>query len=141
MNQALAYEIDAVMPAATDPELTLFEAATVTITDRTNTVSATGQPNLTTFNPIAGLITLPCMISIQRVTMPNQGATMRKPQEIDTETMYHLLLNGYYPRILQQNQAQVTIEATGIVTNYEIMAVESDSQATQTRLAMRIYTQ
>jgi hypothetical protein len=141
MNQSLAYEIDAVMPAATDPELALFEAATVTIASRTNTVSATGQPNLTTFNAISGLVAIPCMISIQRVTMPNQNASMRKPQEIDTETQYHLLLNGYYPEILQQNQAQVTVEATGVTTNYEIMAVESDSQATQTRLAMRIWTQ
>lgn len=129
------------MTAATDPELILFESATVTIQKRTNAVSVTGQPDLTDWTNITGLISTPCMISMQRPTLPNQNATQRKPQELDTETEFHILLNGYYWQIRQSNRAVVTILKTGVSTPYEIMAVESDSQQTQTRLACRIWTQ
>lgn len=140
MNQSLDYEIQAVMAAATDPELSLFESATATIQQRTNMVSATGQVDLSDWVDTA-LVDVPCMISIQRYTLPNQSAVMRKQQELDTETQYHILLNGYYPEILQSNQVVVTVLLTGISTAYEIMAVESDSQQQQTRLAARIWTQ
>lgn len=132
MNQSIQYEVDAVMPAAVGSGLMV---SSCNIQQRTNTVSATGQPNLTTWVNIPGLQNIQCQLSIQRVTMPNQSATMRKAEELDTETQLHLLLSGHYPQILQQNQAVVD------GTAYEIMAVESDSQKVQTRLAVRVWTQ
>jgi hypothetical protein len=138
LNQSLSYELLGVMPAATDPSLGLFQSALATIQQRTNVVSLTGQPDLSDWVNTA-LVDIPCMFAIQRPSIPNQSATSRQPQQIDTETEYHCLLNGYYPEILQSNQLVITI--LGISTAYEIMAVESDSQQTQTRMAARIYTQ
>jgi hypothetical protein len=140
MNQSLDYEVLSIMPAATDPELALFESATATIQQRTNTVSVTGQPDLTDWDDISDLTDIPCMFSVARPAMPNQGATVRTAQQSDTETQYHVLLNGYYPAVLQSNQVVITILSTGVATAYMIMAVESDSQQQQTRLACRAYT-
>lgn len=133
MNQSLGYELDAVMPQAVDTGL--FEAAAIcTIKKRSNTVSGLGQVVMTNYQPVAGLVNLDCMFSIQRPALPNQGATQRTQQQFNTETQYHILLTGYYPQIQQQNLANVN----GV--DYEIMAVESDSQQQMTRLAARAYT-
>ena len=122
------------MPETTSPGLGLFEAATCTIKQRTGAVSALGQVNMQGYTPIVGLENIPCMFAIQRPFMPNQGATARTPEQFDTQTQFHILLNGYYPQILQQNLANVD----GV--DYEIMAVESDSQQQMTRLGCRVYT-
>lgn len=131
MNQFLSYELEATVPLAA--ESGLFSSL-CTIQQRSNTLSVTGQVDLTDWNDIPTLSNIACQFSIQRPFMPNQGATGKLPQQTDTETMYHILLQGYYPQILQQNQAVVDGRA------YEIMAVESDSQKQMTRLACRIYT-
>ena len=131
MNQGILYELGQVLSGV--EELGLFNSE-CTIQQRTNTVSPTGQPDLTDWVNRAGLVDIPGMFSIQRPAMPNTTATVRTPQQLDTLTLYHLLLDGYFPQILQQNQAVVN------GTPYEIMAVESDSQFTQTRLAIRSYT-
>ena len=131
MNQDLGYELVAVMPTALD--CGLFDSL-CTIQQRTNTVGPTGQPDLTDWVDIPTLTGLECMLSLQRPFVTNQSATVRTPQQFDTETEVHILLQGYYPQILQQNQAVVD----GIP--YMIMGVESDSQKRQTRLAARVYT-
>ena len=131
MNQGILYELGQVLPGV--EALGLFDSL-CTIQQRTNTVSALGQPDLTDWNDIPGLTNIQSMLSIQRTALPNQAATVRTPEQFDTQTQLHLLLNGYFPQILQQNQAVVD------GTPYEIMAVESDSQKTQTRLALRVYT-
>lgn len=131
MNQTLGYELDAVMPEALGTGLFV---SLCTIQQRTNTVGPTGQPDLTDWTDIPTLTDLECMKSMQRPFVTNQSATLREPQQFDTYTEYHVLLNGYYPQILQQNQAIVDGNP------YEIMAVEPDSQKRQTRLAVRVYT-
>jgi hypothetical protein len=129
--QGLGLAIDS---AITQAYATGLLSSLATIQQRTNTVSATGQPNLSTWTNIAGLVNIACQFSIQRPAMPNPSATMREPQQFDTLTQYHVLLDGYYPQILQEHQAVVN------GTAYEIMAVESDSQQTMTRLALREYS-
>jgi hypothetical protein len=129
--QGLGLAIDS---AITQANATGLLSSLATIQQRTNTVSATGQPNLSTWNNIADLVDIPCQFSIQRPAMPNPSATVRMPQQVDTLTQYHVLLNGYYPQILQEHQAVVN------GTAYEILAVEPDSQQTMTRLALREYS-
>lgn len=132
MNQNLTYEFDQVIPGV---ELIGLFSSLCTIQQRTNVVSATGQSDLTDWNNIPDLVDIPCVFAIQRPAMPDQGATVRTPIQFGTMTQYHCLLDGYFPDILQSNQAVVNGNP------YEIMAVESDSQNTQTRLAVRVWTQ
>ncbi len=134
MNQDLSQELLAVMPETTSPQLGLFEAATCTIKARSNTVSGLGQVNMQNYTPIVGLENIPCMFAIQRPALPNVTATVRTATQFDTQTQFHVLLNAYYPAIEQQNLANVNGQ------DYEIMAVESDSQQQMTRLACRIWT-
>ncbi len=135
-QQGFAIEIAELMPTALESG---FFNSLCTVQQRTGAVSATGQPDLTDWVDIPEFTDLVCMVSIDRPTLPDMAAVVRKPQELDTMTLIHVLLAGYYPGILQQNQLVVT---TGSYAgSYEIMAVEPDSQETQTRLAVRVWTQ
>lgn len=113
-------------------------SAVCTVQERTNTVSALGQPDLSDWVDIVGLVDLVAMVSIHRALIPDQGATVRTAQDFETMTEIHVLLNGYYPAIQQQNQLLVT--EGSYAGTYEIMAVEADSQAQMTRLAVRVWT-
>jgi len=131
MRQNLAYEFGQVLGEV--DAVGLF-VSLCTIQQRTNTVSAVRQPNLTNWLNRAGLVNIPCMRAVEVPLRPDQAATARLAQQFDTRTIYHVLLNGFYPQILQSNQAVID----GLP--YEIMAVESDSLGTQTRLAIRTWT-
>ena len=133
--QDLSAELSAVMDEA--QEGGLFSAV-CTVQERTNTVSALGQPDLSDWVDIVGLVDLVAMVSIHRALIPDQGATVRTAQDFETMTQIHVLLNGYYPAIQQQNQLLVT--EGSYAGTYEIMAVEADSQARMTRLAVRVWT-
>jgi len=132
MNQSLTYEFDQVMAQATSAGTFVSKA---TFQTRTNTTSAAGQVDLTDWNNVAGLVNIPCMLSVESVFRPNQAAVVRNPNDWKTLGLLHLLLNGYYPGALQQ----YTVLVDG--NRYEIMAVEFDSQKQQTRLGVRYYTQ
>jgi len=133
--QGFTGEIAELMPMALESG---FFNSLCTIQQRTGAVSATGQPDLTDWVDIAELTNLKCMVSIYRPFTPNISGTVRTPAQFNTETEIHILLAGYYPGILQQNQVVVT---TGSYAGtYEIMTVEPDSQQTQTRLGVRAWT-
>lgn len=131
MNQAaIELAVQNVMPAAAATGLFV---SLCTIQQRTGAVSLTGQVDLTDWNDIDSLSNIPCQFSIVRPATPNMAATLRMPAQTDSLTQFHALLDGYFPSILQSNQAVVD------GTAYEIVAVESDSQKTQTRLGLRAY--
>ena len=136
MRQDLSYEIEQVIPEVI--QTSLYNCL-CTIQQRTNTVSAVGQPDLADWVTIPTLQSLQAMASIARPFMPNETATVRQPQQFETETLIHVLLMGYYPSILQQNQC--VLVGGPYQGTYEIMAVENDSQFTQTRLGVRVWTQ
>jgi hypothetical protein len=131
MDQSLNSVFDAVMPAVAQDGL--FNSL-CTIKQRTNTVTALGQPNMQNYQPIVNLQNIACRFAPQSPGAPPQGDTTRTQQQFDTRTLYHVLLDGYYPEILQQNLANIN------GTDYEIMSVEGDSNFEMTRLAVRIYT-
>jgi hypothetical protein len=135
--QGFALELAAVVPTVAAAGL---QNCTCTVQQRTNAVDpTTGQLDLSDWVDIPTLTGLPAMASIQRSYAPNQSATTKTPQQDQTETLIHVLLLGYYPGILQQYQLVVT--GGSYAGTYEIMAVESDSQSIQTRLAVRVWTQ
>lgn len=105
-----------------------------TIKQRTNTVSALGQTNMLGYEPIADLTDIACRFAPQSPGAPPQGDTTRMQQQFDTRSLFHVLLDGYFPEIEQQYLANLN----GV--DYEIMSVEADSNFEMTRLAVRIYT-
>jgi hypothetical protein len=131
LNQSLQYEFEAVVPAVAAEGL--FNSL-CTIKQRSGQVSALGQLSMQNYQPIADLTDIACRIAVQAPGNPPQGDVTRMQQQFDTRTLYHVLLDGYYPEILQQNLANVN------ATDYEIMAVEPDSDFQMTRLAVRVYT-
>lgn len=138
MNQGLVYEFDQVN-VLVDQVGTLV--STVTIQQRANAVSAYGQPDLSDWASITGLVGLSGMLSVPTVFRPDQTATIRKDDQFEVLGLRHLYLNDYFgpggtnPQILQQHSALID------GARYEIMAVEFDSQKQTTRLAVRYWTQ
>ena len=102
--------------------------------DGSPVVDSSGQVDIVNLVPVSGLQNIPCMDSVQSPFRPNDGAVIRGAQQFDTLAEKHILLNGYYPTILQQYIAEVD-------GNYlEIFAVEPDSQFTMTRIAAKEYS-
>jgi hypothetical protein len=131
LNQSLTYEFEGVIPAVQE---TLPANGLCTIKARSGVVSSLGQVSMQNYVPIASLTDLECTIAAQQPSAPNQGDVVRTPIQFDTKTLYHILIYGYYPQIIQANLANVN----GI--DYQIMAVESDSQSQMTRLAARVWS-
>lgn len=136
MNQGLSYELDAVMPAA---RATGLDSSLATFKDRPGganpTVNSSGQVDLTNYVPVAGLINIPCQLSVLIDVRPAvDGARM--PDHFTESGDRHLLLYDYYPQVLQRYI--VTVDGT----DYEITpgAVEPSSQQRQTRLGIRQYS-
>ena len=106
-----------------------------TIQERTGAVNSMGQVDMTTWVNVSGLVNLPCMMSVQVPLRPDASAQTRRVEEIDSLGHRHVLIDGWYPQILQSQTAVIDS------ARYEIFAVESDSQKTQTRLAVRYWVQ
>jgi hypothetical protein len=132
MNQSLLGELAAVMPAAT--QTGLFSSL-VTFKDISATVNSTGQVDMTNLVPVAGLANISCQLSAAMLLRPDAAGGGRGPEDFFQKSLRHLLLNGYYPTIMQRYIAVVD----GV--NYEILpgAIEHDSQKQQTRLSVRLY--
>jgi len=130
MNQSLSYEFPQpiILAAQSGAMISLC-----TFQQRTDTQDALGQVDLQDWVDVTGLVGIPCIKSAYRPSAPDKGATMRTDSAIDTSSYRHVLLNGYYPAVLDQYQAVVD------GTAFEIFAVEHDSQNTMTRLVVRLY--
>ncbi len=103
--------------------------------DAADSLDNTGYPDMqqSDFTPRAGLINIKCMLGVWRMK-PDMAAVTRLEDRFDTLAERHCLLDGYFTGILQRDLA--TIDGN----TYEIMAVESDSQKTFTRLAVRLFS-
>ena len=138
MNQSLAYELNQVMPVAV--ETSLFSSL-VTFRDRAGgdnpSTDALGQVDLANadYVDVIGLIDIPCIFSMRGTFKPDSGGGNRGPEYFEEHQNKWLLLNDYYPAVLQRFLAVVD------AITYEITpgAVEHDSQEQMTRLAVRLY--
>ncbi len=84
------------------------------------------------YSDVDGMEDIPCMLAVWRMK-PDQAAVQRLEDRFNTLGERHVLLDGYFPDILQMDLAIVD----GVT--YEIMAVENDSQNILTRLAVRLF--
>jgi hypothetical protein len=134
MNQGLAYEIAAVMPAATTTGL-FVSSCTIMIPD--GVFDAGGSPS-GAYAAVAGLSMIPCMDAVPSMARI-QATEVKALAEIMSKGLRHVLLNGSYPQILGLKQAgSVRCLVDGVY--YELYGAEDDSQGTQTRLDMELVT-
>lgn len=104
-----------------------------TIRRAPGTLDAAGQPDLdpTHYVDIVGMVNIPCMASPEVLTRPDiTDETKLIPETLARRTL-HALLDGHYPQIDQKNIARID----GI--DYDILAVENDSQGITTRLGLQ----
>jgi hypothetical protein len=139
MNQGLAYEVAAVMPAAVNTDLM---SSTVTFYmrpvqgDGEPTVDALGQPDNANadYTAITSLSGIVCQLSVLKPMRPDVTEITKTQIQTEDRPEFELLLSSYYPTVLAQYLANVD------GTFYQVMAVESDSQQQVTRCALRTYT-
>lgn len=132
MFQGLDYDLQAPIKAVKDAGLL---NSLCTIQQRSGTVDALGQVDLSTWSDVAGLVNIACKIAIMTKYFPDKSGVVRKESEFDTKGDRHIALDNYYPGISQEHSAVVD------GTRYEIMAVEhaSPRPGVYTRLAVRFY--
>ncbi len=129
MYQQIGYDLSAVLPAVEQAGLFVSLA---TIQSPSQAPDSLGQPDLVDWTDV--LVNIPCMIAPEGVGTPPIGDEMAMREWIAEKTEFHVLLDGYYPTILQRYRAVID----GIPL--DIKAVESDSQKIMTRLAVRRYS-
>jgi hypothetical protein len=97
---------------------------------------ASGAPS-NVWVDVSGLTAIPCM---DAPLAPGTISALETKalEEIESEGIRHVVLNGYYPTIIAgwRNQWRAVIDSV----DYEIFGAETDSQNTQTRLKLRLVT-
>lgn len=127
MKQGLDYDIASVVPAAVN---TGRFVSLCTIQQPSGTFGASGAPD-GTFTNVAGMVNIACMsapVSNLRIIATEEKTLA----EILATKPRHVLLAGYYPTI--QTNYRAVVDGTA----YDILGVESDSQAQMTRLMVRL---
>lgn len=135
MNQAIAYEVQSVMPQAVTTGLFL-SFCTVQAPD--GLLIGAGQPSGAFVN-IAGLTNIACMDAPSSVDRYSILAEQKRGiGEIESLTFRHILLDSYYPIVetAERIGARVLIDGAA----YTLLGAESDSQHVQTRLRLQKVT-
>lgn len=136
MKQGLEGDIAAVMPAVRATGL-LSSLCTITRfpADDPASFDAGGAPVAgIEYQPVSGMIDIPCTAPPLMTTDRVQASELRALRQITAEDSRHVLLNGYYPTIRDDDRAVIDGAA------FEIANVEHDSQKQMTRLAVQVVT-
>lgn len=137
MNLSLQTAIDLIMPAALATGL--FKDL-VTIQVPSGTFTTEGFPD-GQFVDAAGLVGLTAMVAPpSNARIPsNTSKTLSLQQALNA---VHVLLGGFYPDVetAWRNGGRAMVN-TRLYQNEDILAVESDSQSTQTRMYLRVVTE
>lgn len=136
MNLTVQTLIDEVMPYALRTGLFV---STCDIQAPSGTFDAGGAPAVggdgqPLYVPVAGLQGIVCMSAPMSTGGIGAGETKTPSEILGTQTR-HVLLGGYYPAIPAENENWRAV-IDGVV--WDLEGAESDSQATQTRLALKI---
>lgn len=132
MNQGLTLDLAGVMPAV---RATGLLSSLCTITRSPEDFDDGGAPiAATAYVPVTGLVDIPCtappLLASDRVARQE----LRSEDQVQSETVLHVLLDDYYPDIITTDRAVVD----GV--EYNIANAESDSQKRMTRLALERIT-
>lgn len=138
MNQGITDLLAA--PTQAVEAMGLFSSV-CTVRQCTNTVSATGQVDYSDagYADIAGVVGVACMrapSSSSRVV----GGALDTAGYMESFTLYHVLLDDYYPQIPEPIAGTADLIAVIDGVRHQLLAVESSSQrstAKQTRLEVK----
>jgi hypothetical protein len=134
MNQSAFQDLSAVLGAVEAAGLFSSLCSVYEFPDpETTGVSAWGQVNLTDAVPVTGLQNIPCMKAPMPVGDPSANNEKRGSELIEQTNVFHALLDGFYPTVVQRQLAVID----GVA--HSILNTESDSQSIMTRLAVRVY--
>ena len=132
MNQGIQYDVQQAATTVFQSGL-LMSLCTIQVPDASQGPS--GNPT-NTWIAWGGMPSVVCM---DAVTSNSVTATEAKAiAEIESKAFRHVLLSGCYPQLfaLKNSGSQVRAlitDPSGATTTYEVLGVEDDSQATQTR--------
>ncbi len=132
MYQGIQQDLDRVMTIATDPDLELFNSVANFSAPPTDLV--VGAP-IGDYTPVDGLQGIPCMraaLSAIRIA----GSEVKSLQEIESLQPWRTLLNGFYSQL--DGHTEYAVDIDGI--QFDILAIEHDSQLQMTRLSLRKVT-
>lgn len=124
MNETLTIDFDVARQAV--EEAGLF-VTTCVIKRAPGTLDSAGQPNLDPAS-FTTLLTVTAMVAPNILQRPVSTNEHSLPEYTLETTDLHVLLNGYFPTIIDKDIAVLD----GVVTNIKV--VEHDSQHTTTRL-------
>jgi hypothetical protein len=134
MRQTLTEEIQSIMP---DAVATGMFTSVATFYDRSGAVDPdTGQLDQTNLVAVSGLSNIACMIAPMMTANAPMPQGFRAAQGYAEEPQRHILLDDYYPAVLQR----YIVEVDGVQYAITPGGVEYDSQKQMTRLAARVYT-
>lgn len=127
--------IAAVMPAA---RATGLFVSRVTFQAPDGILGASGAES-GTYADVVGLVDIPCMNAPQPPSEIKLGSLeFRTPADITAQADRHVLLDDYFPDVETHWRAGVRAVIDGI--QYNVAGAESDSQHTQTRVALQVVT-
>jgi hypothetical protein len=132
MRQDLDLDIAGVMAAVRDTGL-LSSLCTITRSPAIFNAAGAEDPSAP-YVAVAGLVDIPCTAPPLMATDRMQASEIRALRQIKAEDTRHVLLDAYYPAILDTDRALID------GTEFEIANVEHDSQKQMTRLAVERVT-
>lgn len=130
MRQGLEIAVEQVMPEALATGLFVSRC---TIQAPTNALDVAGQPNLASgFANVSGMVGIRCLAPPSSFSDMMHADEPKLPAQVSAVNRLHILLEGYYPAILERYRAVVD----GVA--YDILGVDSDSQGQMTRLEVQV---
>jgi hypothetical protein len=94
-----------------------------------------GQSDLVDWTDVAGLVDIPCMMAPLVPVRPSVSDEQKMQTFTKETTESHLLLDGYFPQVLQRYR--VIVDGAIYTQATDVMGVESDSQKVMTRCAVK----
>ena len=128
MNQSLIADLSTVVAAV---EAVGLFSSLCTIQEAFGSPDVLGQSDLVDWADVDGLTDIPCMSAPLTIMKPSVGDERDAPTFTADMDTFHVLLDGYYPQILQRYRAVID----GVAM--DIKGVESDSQKIMTRMACK----
>lgn len=137
MNQSLQPAINGVMPAALATGL-FRDTVTIQVPDGLLTDNGSPSGNFVDVDGLVGLKAMASPPSPGRISS-NTSKTLSYQQALNA---LHVLLGGYYPAAETAWRQGGRAVVNGVTyLDQDILAVESGSQATQTRLYIRVVSE
>lgn len=132
MHQSIDYDIAGAIGLAANPEAAQFTSL-CTIQSPNNVLGPSGQPDLTQYTDVTGMVAIPCK-SAPVSNIRIQATEVKALAEIMSAQLRHILLAGYFPDIANHTEWRAVVDGVA----WDILGAESDSTYQMTRLEVKL---